>query len=96
MLLTVTIRNIWKDGQIERDMGYTAYIQQIAAQEHIPVIDMATIEADRLQALGQTQTALLFPIDHTHTSPEGADMNAHAVAEALRAAKSPLTAYLKP
>ena len=96
MLLTVTIRNIWKDGQIERDMGYTAYIQQIAAQEHIPVIDMATIEADRLQALGQTQTALLFPSDHTHTSPEGADMNAHAVVEALRDAKSPLTAYLKP
>jgi rhamnogalacturonan acetylesterase len=96
MLLTLTIRNIWKDGKIERDMGYTSYIQQIAVQEHIPVIDMATIEADRLETLEQTQTALLFPIDHTHTSPEGADMNAHAVVEALRAAKSPLTAYLKP
>jgi len=96
MLLTVTIRNIWTDGKIERDMGYSAYIHQIADQEHIPVIDMATIEADRLQALGQAQTALLFPIDHTHTSPEGADMNAHAVVEALRVAKSPLTAYLRP
>ena len=96
MLLTLTIRNIWKDGKIERDMGYTSYIQQIAMQEHIPVIDMATIEADRLETLGQTQTALLFPIDHTHTSPEGADLNAHAVVEALRAAKSPLTTYLKP
>jgi len=96
MLLTLTIRNIWTDGKIERDMGYTAYIQQIAAQEHIPVIDMATIEADQLQSLGQTQTALLFPIDHTHTSPEGAEMNARAIVEALKAAKSPLTAYLKP
>jgi len=96
MLLTLTIRNIWTDGKIERDMGYTAYIRQIAEQEHVPVIDMATIEADQLEALGQTKTALLFPVDHTHTSPEGADLNARAVVEALRLAKSPLVAYLKP
>jgi rhamnogalacturonan acetylesterase len=96
MLMTLTIRNIWTDGKIERDMGYTAYINQIAAQEHIPVIDMAAIEADRLEALGEMKTALLFPIDHTHTSPEGADLNAHAVVEALLLGKSPLVAYLKP
>ena len=96
MLLTLTVRNIWTDGKIERDMGYTGYIRQLADQEHIPVIDMATLEADHLQTLGQPQTALLFPIDHTHTSPEGADLNAHAVADALRAAHVPLTAYLKP
>jgi rhamnogalacturonan acetylesterase len=95
MLLTLTIRNIWTDGKIERDMGYTGYIRQIAEQEKIPVIDMATLEADHLELLGQTQTALLFPIDHTHTSPEGAELNAHAVADALRAAHVPLAAYLK-
>ena len=96
MLLTLTVRNIWTDGKIERDMGYTGYIRQLADQEHIPVIDMATLEADHLQTLGQPQTALLFPIDHTHTSAEGAERNAESVAIALRNAHSPLVAYLSP
>ncbi|MBB5061984.1 rhamnogalacturonan acetylesterase [Granulicella mallensis] len=96
MILTLTIRNIWKDGHVERDMGYTTFIRQIADQEHIPVIDMATLEADRLEALGQEKTALLFPIDHTHTSPEGAEKNAQSVADALRASHVSLVGYLKP
>jgi rhamnogalacturonan acetylesterase len=101
ILLTVTIRNIWAndaDGNpsIERDMGYRDYEYQIAASENVPVIDMATVEADRLDALGPEKTALLFPIDHTHTSPEGAEQNAESVVTALRNANSPLAAYLKP
>lgn len=101
ILLTVTIRNIWvndADGKprIERDMGFRDYEYQIAAQEQVPIVDMATVEADRLQALGQEKTALLFPIDHTHTSAEGAERNAESVAIALRNANSPLAAYLKP
>ena len=101
MLLTVTIRNVWvndADGKprIERDMGFRDYENQLAAQEQVPIIDMATVEADRLEALGQEKTALLFPIDHTHTSAEGAERNAESVAIALRNANSPLAAYLKP
>ena len=60
--------------RIERDMGYRDYEYQIAASENVPVIDMATVEADRLEALGPEKTALLFPIDHTHTSAEGAEL----------------------
>jgi lysophospholipase L1-like esterase len=101
ILLTITIRNIWAndaDGnpRIERDMGYRDYEYQIAASENVPVIDMATVEADRLDALGPEKTALLFPIDHTHTSAEGAERNAESVAIALRNANSPLASYLKP
>lgn len=100
MLLTVTVRNIWTAGpdgkqHIERDMGYTPFIQQVAAQEKIPVVDMATLEADRLEALGPEKTAALFPIDHTHTSPDGADQNARDVAAAIRNGHSSLAAYLK-
>lgn len=101
ILLSLTIRNIWKDGpdgkpHIERDMGYDAQLRQLAADEHVAFIDMATIEADRLEALGPQKTALLFPKDHTHTSAEGAELNAQSVAIALRNAHSPLAAYLKP
>ena len=96
ILLTLTIRNIWKDGQIERDMGYDGFIRQVGEQQHVPVIDMAAIAADGWQALGQEKTAAFYPIDHTHTSAAGADLNAHSVVTALRNAKSPLAAYLKP
>ena len=101
ILLTVTIRNIWvndPDGNlhIERDMGYREYETQLAASEQVPLVDMATVEADRLQALGPEKTALRFPIDHTHTSAEGAERNAESVVIALRNAHSPLVAYLKP
>ena len=101
ILLTPTIRNIWaNDGDgnlhIERDMGYRDYEYQIAASENVPVIDMATVEADSLETLGPEKTAALFPIDHTHTSPEGAELAAQSVVTALRNANSPLVSYLKP
>jgi lysophospholipase L1-like esterase len=101
ILLTVTIRNIWAndpDGnlRIERDMGFGETIKQLAKDQNILLADMATVEADRLEALGPEKTALLFPIDHTHTSAEGAEANAESVVIALKNANSPLAAYLKP
>jgi len=101
ILLTLTIRNIWTSGadgklRIERDMGYDVAIQQLASDQKVVLADMATIEADRLEAAGPEKTALLFPIDHTHTSAEGAELNAQSVVQALRATQSPLERYLVP
>ena len=47
ILLTVTIRDIWSPGpdgklHIEHDMGYRDFDMQIAASEHVPLVDMAT------------------------------------------------------
>jgi rhamnogalacturonan acetylesterase len=94
ILLSLTVRNIWKDGKIERDMGYDASIRQLATEQHVAYVDMATVEADRLEALGPEKAALLFPIDHTHTSPAGAELNAESVVTALKNAHSPLSTYL--
>jgi rhamnogalacturonan acetylesterase len=101
MLLTVTVRNIWPKGadglpHIERDMGYKDFDTQIAAAEKVPLIDMATIAADKFEMLGVQTTALLFPIDHTHTSPVGAEMNAASVVTALKNANTPIVQYLAP
>jgi|GEM_PF-749166 len=93
ILLTVTVRNIWKDGHIERDMGFRDFENQIAAAQHVPIADMATIEADRLQALGPEATAKFFPIDHTHSSAEAAVYIAIDVQTALRKIGSPLAKY---
>jgi rhamnogalacturonan acetylesterase len=95
MLMDLTIRNIWTDGRIERDMGYDDAIRQVAEAEHVPFIDMSNIEADKLEKLGPDATAKLFPIDHTHTSPEGAELVASSVAEALQKQGNPLAKYLK-
>jgi rhamnogalacturonan acetylesterase len=101
MLLTTTVRNIWTAGpdgkqHVEHDMGYNGWIRQVGEQEHVPVLDMASIEADRLEALGPEKTAALFPIDHTHTSPEGAELNASAVVQAIRESQVPLAGFLLP
>jgi rhamnogalacturonan acetylesterase len=101
ILMSLTIRNVWSPDangapRIERDMGYDAEITQLAKDMNVLYADMATVEADRLEALGPEKTAPLFPIDHTHTSAEGAERNAESVAIALRNARSPLVPYLKP
>jgi rhamnogalacturonan acetylesterase len=101
LLLTVTVRDIWTPGpdgtlHIEHDMGYLDYDTQIAAAGHVPLIDMAAVEAAKLEMIGPDATRLLYPIDHTHTSAVGAEMNAGAVVAALRNAQSPLVQYLLP
>ena len=99
ILLTLTDRNIWKPDsagkpRIERDMGYNAWIRQVADQEHVPVLELGDIEADRLEALGPDKTAALFPKDHTHTSPEGATLVASSVADAILHSNIGLRPYL--
>jgi rhamnogalacturonan acetylesterase len=101
ILLTPTIRNIWKPADdstqhIETDMGFHDLDTQLAAAEHVELVDMAAVSAARLQALGPDATARLYPIDHTHTSAVGAEANAEDVAQALRHDHSPVAAYLKP
>jgi lysophospholipase L1-like esterase len=99
ILLTLTVRNIWKNGAdgrqyIERDMGYDALLRQLAAEQKVVLAEMGQVEADRLEAIGPAKAALLFPKDHTHTSAEGAEINAQSVTLALRAVHSPLVGYL--
>jgi lysophospholipase L1-like esterase len=82
---------------IKRNLGsYDDWDRKVAAQEHIPVLELGTVEADRLEALGPEKTAPLFPKDHTHTSPEGADLVAQCVATAIRTSDPALAAYLLP
>jgi len=99
ILLSLTVRNIWKNGSdgkphIERDMGYDVLMRQLATDQQVAFVDMSNLEADRLEAMGPAKAALLFPKDHTHTSAEGAQRNAETVVLALRQSHSPLERYL--
>jgi len=100
VLLTLTVRNIWTtaaDGSkhIERDMGYAEFERLVAKSEQVPLLDVATLEADALEKLGPEATAKLFPVDHTHTSAEGAALAADCVVKTLQPSHSPLAKYLR-
>jgi lysophospholipase L1-like esterase len=100
IMLSLTEQNIWKPGadgkpELAHGMaGYDALEKQIAETAGIAYVDMGSVEWDRLSKTGPEETAKLFPIDHTHTSPEGAELNAQSVVIALKRANSPLVKYL--
>ncbi|KAK4561536.1 hypothetical protein LTR86_004854 [Recurvomyces mirabilis] len=45
--------------------------------------------------LGNQATDALYPADHTHTSPAGANLSANAFAEAVQKVSNPLTPFIK-
>lgn len=81
-------RNLWKDGKVVRASdGYAKWAAEIAAAESVPFIDLNKIIAQKYDDMGEADVAKKFfgPADHTHTTPEGAQFNAAAVVEGIRA-----------
>lgn len=95
VLLSLTVRNIWKDGRVERGSGkFREWAEAIARAEGVEFVDVTRIIADRYEALGQEKVKTLFGPDHTHTSPEGAEFNASAVVAGLKSLRGdPLGKY---
>jgi rhamnogalacturonan acetylesterase len=98
IVLSPIPRNIWKGDKVARSTtDYGLWAKQIAAKENVPFIDLNGIIADRYDALGPVKVLVYFPGDHTHTSPDGARLNAECVAAGIRGlTNSPLAAYLLP
>jgi lysophospholipase L1-like esterase len=95
IVMSLTVRNIWKDGKVERGSGqFGAWSRQVAEAEKVPFVDLTTIIADVYDKMGEAQVKELFPADHTHTSQHGADMNAGFVVAGLKGIRSPLAQYL--
>jgi lysophospholipase L1-like esterase len=91
ILLSLTVRNIWNDGRIERGSGrYREWNRALAAQTGVAYVDLSRILADQLQALGQAKTAELFGGDHTHTNVAGAEFFATGVVAGLKGLRPPL------
>jgi len=91
-------RNIWKDGKVGRATSdYTAWAKAAATQGKAHFIDLNAIIADRYDALGEEKVTPLFFGDHTHTSPDGAQVNAACVVEGIRSLTTcPLKDLLLP
>ena len=98
ILVSLTPRNEWKDGKIERrNDTYGEWYRQVAAETGVELLDLHNITADRLdRTCGSKEKAMkYYNHDHTHTSLLGARLNARSIAEGLKAGHSPLAAYLK-
>ncbi|MBI4911086.1 MAG: GDSL family lipase [Acidobacteria bacterium] len=96
VLLSLTVRNIWKDGKVERGSGrFGGWTQELASTAGVAFLDVTNIIADRYESMGEEKVKALFPIDHTHTSVEGAALTASLVVAALnRIPSHPLLAFL--
>ena len=96
VVLSLTVRNIWTDGKVERGSGrFNAWAEDVAHSQNVPFVDVTRIIADRYERMGEEKAKAFFPGDHTHTNAAGADFNAAVVVDGLKAINdSPFTSYL--
>ena len=86
ILLSLTVRNIWKDGKVERGSGnYRQLVEELAKAQNVTYVDVTNIIADQYDRLGQETVKAMFGPDYVHTSPAGADLNAGSVVIGLKA-----------
>ena len=96
ILLSLTPRNEWPKGKIERrNDTYGKWYREVAKETGVELVDVHNISADFLDKKGQEKAKAYYNHDHTHTSLLGAKMNAKSVAKGLKQIKSPLAKYLK-
>lgn len=79
-------RNDWKDGKLIRynGKGYGLWAQQAAEATGAFFIDLNTLTADDYDAMGPEKVKPFFPNEHTHTSKEGAALNAVNVVKGIK------------
>ncbi len=82
-------RNDWKDGKLIRYNGtsYGLWSQQTAESTGAYFIDLNTLIAEVYDVLGPEKVNPYFPNEHTHTSREGAALNAACVVKGIRQLK---------
>ncbi|MFL5619093.1 MAG: rhamnogalacturonan acetylesterase [Gemmatimonadaceae bacterium] len=96
IVLSLSVRNLWKDGQIERGSGrYGMWSAQLAREAAVRFIDLTNLVADSLQRLGPERTNAMYVQDYVHFNAQGADLHARMVVSALKALRpSPVRGWL--
>lgn len=85
ILLSLTVRNIWENGRVERGSGeYRRWLREAAQAAGVPFVDLTRLVADDYQKLGSDKVKALFGPDHTHTNAAGAEFNAERVVAGLK------------
>jgi xylan 1,4-beta-xylosidase len=95
IVLSLTVRNIWKDGSVERGSGkFGPWAAEVADAQKVIFIDVTKLIADKYEQLGEEKVKELFATDHTHTSPAGAKLNAALIVAAIKELDGPLKLFL--
>ena len=96
VVLSLTLRNMWKDGAIERGSGrYGEWSFEVAKQAQVPFIDLTNRMADVFDKMGEEKVKAIYQQDHTHFNAEGADLHAAMVVAGLKGLRpSPVTNLL--
>jgi lysophospholipase L1-like esterase len=85
ILLSLTVRNIWLEGRVERGSGlYGRWSYELSQEMGVPFIDISNIVADQMDVFGQEAVDPMYPRDHTHTSERGADLHAATIVGGLK------------
>jgi lysophospholipase L1-like esterase len=104
ILLSLTPRNEWPNGRIERrNDTYGRWYREVVEQTGVAFVDIHNISGDFLDKKfaskdaekSKARASKYFNHDHTHSSKLGAQMNARSLAKGLRDIHSPLAAYLR-
>lgn len=96
ILVSLTPRNEWKNGHIERrNDTYGKWYHEVVEQTGVAYVDLHNIAADHYDRLGQQAVVPYYCHDHTHSSQKGAKAIAQSIAKGLRDIHSPLAAYLR-
>ncbi len=98
IVLSLTVRDVWKDGKVERGSGrYSPWAAEIAKAAGVPFIDVTGMVADKFDAMGEDKVKALYPRDHTHFNAVGADLHAAAVVSGLKGLRpNPVRQFLSP
>ena len=106
ILVTSLTRRRFKNGKIDSDLfPYTDAVKKIAAERHVPLIDLHRLSIELIDSMGQKQSDELGKMkrdgkggeemDYTHLGEKGSEMIGKLVADELRRVEPELAAYVK-
>jgi lysophospholipase L1-like esterase len=96
IVLSHTPRNKWTNGRVERNnLSYGLWSKEAAMESGAYFIDLNAISADKLEMAGEQRAGIYFKKDHTHTSLNGAIMNALSIVEGLKKSDCLLKNYIR-
>ena len=98
VIVSMTPRNEWPGGKMERRPGSCAtWAKEVAEELGVPFVDMHNLTADYLdrKAGSKEAAAKYYKRDHTHTSRLGAELNAKMFRKGIKKTDSGLKKLMK-
>nr|WP_324260098.1 GDSL-type esterase/lipase family protein [Cellvibrio fontiphilus] len=84
ILMSLTQRNLWQAGKLERNGSYGRWAYELALELNTHFVDVNNLVAEKLEALGEEKTAALYPKDQTHFNQQGAQLHAETALAAFK------------